>query len=208
MAPELIPLFPLQVVLFPQLPLPLHIFEPRYREMIAACLERHAEFGVILAGAGGLAPVGCTAGIIEVVKKYEDGRLDIATVGRRRFRVIELVEERAYLQGRVEFLLDEDVPGEKGVPAEPLLALYEEILSLLAGQAPPEQQLNPEQVSFQVAGVLPLELAYKQELLELTSEGERRESLLKHLQEFAARLRRMKKMKAVASGNSHGGHVN
>ncbi|HZZ15900.1 MAG TPA: LON peptidase substrate-binding domain-containing protein, partial [Candidatus Sulfotelmatobacter sp.] len=75
--PSLIPLFPLDVVLFPGVPLPLHIFEPRYKEMIAECLAQHKTFGVVRALEEGLAEVGCTAEIITVVKEYSDGRLDL-----------------------------------------------------------------------------------------------------------------------------------
>jgi Lon protease-like protein len=82
------------------MPLPLHIFEPRYRALVADCLAQQEEFGVVLAKAEGMASVGCTAEIIDVVKKYPDGRMDIATVGRRRFRVLELVQGQAYLEGR------------------------------------------------------------------------------------------------------------
>src|ERR1700685_3016257 len=66
----LIPLFPLDVVLFPGAPLPLHIFEPRYKEMIGECLAQHLHFGVIRAAEKGLADVGCTAEIVTVVKEY------------------------------------------------------------------------------------------------------------------------------------------
>ena len=73
----LIPLFPLDVVLFPGTPLPLHIFEPRYKEMIAECLAQNRTFGVVRAIEQGLAEVGCTAEIVTVVKEYPDGRLDL-----------------------------------------------------------------------------------------------------------------------------------
>jgi len=202
--PDLIPLFPLQVVLFPEMDLPLHIFEPRYREMIGRCLETGEEFGVILATDGGLAAAGCTAAILEVVRQYPDGRLDIATAGRRRFRVLETVEAFAYLEGRVTFLVDEREAEPALPPPERLRELYEEVLSLLGGQAPPGQNLGGDQLSFQIAEVLPLDLSYKQSLLELTSEGSRRQSLLQALEEFAGRLQRMKRMKTVAGGNGHG----
>ena len=83
---SLLPLFPLDVVLLPGAPFPLHIFEPRYKEMIADCLAESQPFGVVRVKDDGIANLGCTAEITSIVKKYEDGRLDILTEGRRPFR--------------------------------------------------------------------------------------------------------------------------
>ena len=117
---SLLPLFPLDVVLFPGTPLPLHIFEPRYREMIAECLDRKKSFGVVRAKEEGVAEIGCTAEIITVTKKYPDGRLDIVTEGRERFEVIQVTQERSFLQAEVLYLQDE--PG-KATPEEIALAV-------------------------------------------------------------------------------------
>lgn len=105
----LLPLFPLDVVLFPGTPLPLHIFEPRYKEMIGECIAGERPFGVVRAIEDGLAEVGCTAEIVTVVKEYPDGRLDLVTEGRKRFELLRVNEERSYLQG--EILVIEDEPG-------------------------------------------------------------------------------------------------
>ena len=86
----LLPLFPLDVVLLPGTPLPLHIFEPRYKEMIAECLASNAPFGVVRALEDGMADVGCTAEIVSVTKEYPDGRMDLVAEGRNRFEVLEL----------------------------------------------------------------------------------------------------------------------
>src|SRR5271157_4662164 len=88
MRPERIPLFPLNVVLFPGEELPLHIFEPRYRRMVRDCLDARSPFGMLLAMDDGITKVGCTAEILEVVKRYPDGRMDIITVGRDIFRIV------------------------------------------------------------------------------------------------------------------------
>src|SRR5579864_4357368 len=93
MGPDRIPLFPLNVVLLPGAALPLHIFEPRYRGMVKDCLEEKTRFGVLLALDNGVARVGCTAEIIKVVQRYNDGRMDILTVGREPFRVVELLDQ-------------------------------------------------------------------------------------------------------------------
>ena len=110
----LLPLFPLDLVLLPGTPLPLHIFEPRYREMISECLDRSQHFGVLRGKEQELAEIGCTAEILTVTKKYPDGRMDIVTEGRTRFEVMQLNQERAFLQAEVLYLQDEpgaDIPG-------------------------------------------------------------------------------------------------
>ena len=78
----LLSLFPLDLVLFPGTPLPLHIFEPRYKEMISECLEQKKRFGIVKAGEDGVADIGCTAEIVAVTKKHPDGKIDIVTEGR------------------------------------------------------------------------------------------------------------------------------
>src|ERR1700675_741365 len=102
MQQELLPLFPLPVVLFPRTPLPLHIFEERYKEMIRDVLDSHAEFGVVLAGEKGIVNMGCTAIVDNVLKRYPDGRMDLLAVGRRRFEILQLDDEKSYLRGQVE----------------------------------------------------------------------------------------------------------
>src|SRR5208282_1063431 len=109
MQEELLPLFPLQVVLFPRTALPLHIFEERYKQMIAEVQRGKPEFGVVLAGEKGIVNTGCTATIEKVLKEYPDGRMDLVTVGRRRFEIILLNDEKPYLRGAVEFF-DDDEP--------------------------------------------------------------------------------------------------
>ena len=104
---DLLPLFPLEVVLFPGTPLPLHVFEPRYKEMIGECLAEHRNFGVVRAIEQGLADVGCTAEITTVVKEYPDGRLDLVTEGRKRFELLRVNQERSFLQAEVLMISDE-----------------------------------------------------------------------------------------------------
>ena len=95
---SLLPIFPLELVLLPGVPLPLHIFEPRYKEMIAECLELKKPFGIVRASDEGVAEIGCTAEIVSVTKKYDDGRMDILTRGVERFEVIQVNEEREFLR--------------------------------------------------------------------------------------------------------------
>jgi Lon protease-like protein len=108
-----IPLFPLGLVLLPDMMLPLHIFEERYKEMVSACLANDRPFGIVLFDGGAIRSVGCMARITEVLKRYDDGRMDIMTRGGERFVIRELIEEQAYMEARVFFFDDgEDPPGD------------------------------------------------------------------------------------------------
>lgn len=200
---ERIPLFPLELVLFPGAPLPLHIFEPRYKVMIGLCLERKEEFGIVLARGEQLALTGCTAEILQMVQKYPDGRMDIVTMGRRVFRVQELIDEKAYYEARVTFVSDdvkEEIPPHR---TQSLLKLYDECHRAIHGRVP--EPLNErEPAAYQIASELPVELEAKQALLELRSEGSRQEHLFSYLSHWLPRLRRIQKMKAKAGGNGHG----
>ncbi len=104
---QIIPLFPLGVVLLPHMELPLHIFEERYKVMINECLEQNREFGVVNYDGTNIRSVGCTAEIRGVVKEYEDGRMDIITKGKNRFVIKDIDQRRIYLQAKVLFFKDE-----------------------------------------------------------------------------------------------------
>jgi Lon protease-like protein len=202
--PELIPLFPLQVVLFPKTALPLHIFEPRYREMIGECVEQRKAFGVVLVREKGFARSGCTADIAEVTKRYDDGRLDIVTVGQRRFEVLKTDEKRSFLRGNVKFFED-DGAGPTVEQRQRAAELQSELLKL-ADQEPVEMPLDDPQLSFQLAGNVPLDLDFKQTLLEMRSESERLAALVKYYETLLPRLRRGITVRRKASGNGHAAH--
>src|ERR1035441_3264454 len=108
MQQELLPLFPLQVVVFPRTALPLDIFDERFTQMIEELRGGQSEFGVVLAGEKGIVNTGCTATVEKILKKYPDGRMDLLTLGRRRFEIIMLNDEKPYLRGAVEFFDDEE----------------------------------------------------------------------------------------------------
>jgi len=104
---QIIPLFPLGVVLLPQMELPLHIFEERYKVMINECLEQDRAFGVVHYDGTDIQSMGCTAKILDVIKRYEDGRMDIVTRGKTRFVIKDMDQSRIYLQAKVLFFEDE-----------------------------------------------------------------------------------------------------
>jgi Lon protease-like protein len=197
----LIPLFPLDVVLFPGTPLPLHIFEPRYKEMIGECLTHNRTFGVIRAVEQGLAEVGCTAEIVTIVKEYPDGRLDLVSEGRKRFELLRVNQERSYLQG--EILVIDDEPGAP--PQEDTsraIQLHSELMAI-AGAKQDLSAADPLFLSFYLAGSLPLDLDFKQKLLSLRSEAERLSLLISYLETIIPNLHRAATAREKAGGNGH-----
>src|SRR5580658_1480734 len=197
----LIPLFPLDVVLFPGTPLPLHIFEPRYKEMMAECLAQSRMFGVVRALEQGLADVGCTAEIVSIVKEYPDGQLDLVTEGRRRFEIVGVNQERSFLQAEV--LMIEDGPGAPSqADTARAVQLHSELLAI-AGAKQDLSDADPALLSFYLAGSLPLDLDFKQKLLSLRSEPERLSLLITYLQTIIPNLQRAARAREKAGGNGH-----
>lgn len=185
------------------MPLPLHIFEPRYKLMIGHCREQQQEFGVVLARKRGPAELGCSAEILKVIKEYPDGRLDILTVGQNRFRLLQVFEDLPYLQGRVEFLFEESVEEEAPAPVR-LSEFFEESFLLAGNAADPPQPQGGMPWSFHIAMLLPLPLETKQTLLELESEAERQRRLETYLEEWLPQARRAAQLKEKAGSNGHG----
>jgi Lon protease-like protein len=173
----LLPLFPLEIVLFPGAPLPLHIFEPRYKEMIGECLAQGQPFGMVRAKESSLAAIGCAASIVNVIKKYDDGRLDIAAEGTRRFEIIQVNQERSFLQAEVTYFEDEPSTVGKSA-ADALVQLHEQLFAVL-GQTV-EIERDAESLSFHLAHELPVDLDFKQALLEMKSEADRIETLTEY----------------------------
>jgi Lon protease-like protein len=197
---NLLPLFPLDLVLFPGTPLPLHIFEPRYREMISECLDQKKAFGVVRAKEDGVAEIGCTAEIITLAKKYPDGRMDIVTEGRERFEIMQVNHERSFLQAEVLYLQDEpDVPTTEDIAQA--VKLRDEIVEL-AGTASSAAIESPL-VAFSLVAPLPLDLDFKQTLLAMKSEAERMHAVVSYLETIMPNLRRTVRVRQKAGGNGH-----
>jgi Lon protease-like protein len=201
MQPTLLPLFPLRVVVFPRTPLPLHIFEERYKEMVGEAIRAGSEFGIVLANGEGIVDAGCTVKVGEVLKKYEDGRMDILTRGSRRFEILGINEEKSYLRGEVEFF-DDDDPGP--APAdlqEKALVQYRGVVETgeLRDAAP---ALNDPQLSFQLARAVQ-DLDFLSALLRNRSEPQRLKQLTDYLARMAPRLRASSRMRKLAPLNGH-----
>lgn len=199
---SLIALFPLDVVLLPGAPLPLHIFEPRYKEMIAESLEKNIAFGIVRAQQDSVAEIGCTAEISEVVKKYEDGRLDIVTEGLKRFQITGLDQERTFLRGEVDYFEDDEERPAPKPEAEKLIQLHEELLAVAGAEATGIEADDP-QLSFHLAGSMPLDLDFKQNLLGMRSESQRVAAMVEYYTLLVPRLKRTLFVKEKSKGNGH-----
>lgn len=183
-----IPLFPLEVVLFPGAALPLHIFEDRYREMIGECITNGKPFGVVRAEGDQMSVVGCTARIVRVLERYPDGRMDILCEGSQRFEIEGLDESRKFLQADVGFFGDEGARSTRP-EREDCAALHYATMQL-AGFSGPAIHLDLNApVAFQLADALPSDLGFKQQLLASRSDAERTTRLRDFYNEMLPRLR-------------------
>ncbi|HEV2762543.1 MAG TPA: LON peptidase substrate-binding domain-containing protein [Pyrinomonadaceae bacterium] len=213
-----LPLFPLPLVLFPGVPLPLHIFEPRYRRMLADVRAGNNLFGVSFldpSGASERPPaghVGCAAEVVEV-QPQPDGRSNILTLGLARYRVESYVEAgEPYLVGRVEFFEDdpEDASLLEG-RASSVLDLFMRIARAVRtinderASLPDLPDAGPERLSFLVAAAVEMGEEMKQTLLELRSSAERLERLEDLLRRVVDNYEERARMHSLAKGNGHSG---
>jgi Lon protease-like protein len=200
-----IPLFPLGLVLMPQIPLPLHIFEERYKLMIGACLTEDREFGIVYLNATDIQSAGCTAKILKVIRRYDDGRLDILTRGQRRFLIKEIYENKAYLEARVTYFDDErpaDISGCQDL-AEKGTALLRQFASILELQEGYDftAEMDFKAISFLIAGCEGFSPAEKQRFLEMTSTSERLKKSVDSLKNILERMRITAEIHKIIGGN-------
>jgi Lon protease-like protein len=208
--PFALPLFLLNTVLFPGAALPLHVFEQRYRLMIGHCMEKKAPFGVALIKEGQEVgepatpfSVGTTARIGEV-EKLEGGGMNIVVRGERRFRVLELVQLKPYVVGRVEEIKEAEGKCNEDFIRQVRRAFtdYARIVAGFRGGwvRDVDSPVEPTALSYFVAANLQIELPDKQRLLEVSTTGERLERELFILMEAQERLRKELERKSPFSG--------
>lgn len=182
-ATDIIPIFPLGIVLFPHTSVPLHIFEERYKELVNACVDHGSEFGILLAGDDELRRVGCAATVSQVLRKYPDGRLDILVEGTRRFHVQEIIDNKSYLEASVVFWREEGVNDQTATPAlrEAAGLLLKTILKDLGTMLEDQQleEIDDDKLSFLIAAYGGLTSEKRQHLLELVSARERLEKAVR-----------------------------
>jgi Lon protease-like protein len=168
---ESFPLFPLGLVLLPQELVPLHIFEERYKQMIAECLEGDSEFGIVWLADDGLRDVGCTARIERVIETFEDGRMNILVIGDRPFRLLRRIEELAFPAGDAELLDDYD-PEADPEPAAQARARYAELVEKATEEKPDLDEIS-QLDAYGMAATVEHPPEAKQALLELRAENDR-----------------------------------
>lgn len=196
-------LFPLPLVLLPTELVPLHIFEDRYRELIGECLESEEEFGLVYADDDGLRDVGTRAAVINVLMRFDDGRMDILVEGRDRFRLLELTTGRSYQTGAVAPVLDGDDPPDEGTVAQ-ALALFDRLRELTGSEVELPDAATP-QLSYVLAARVELGADVKLALLEDLSERARLTrvcDLLDHATQTVEQQRRAAE-RAATNGRVH-----
>jgi Lon protease-like protein len=193
-------LFPLPLVLMPGEQAPLHIFEPRYRGLVAECLDRAEPFGLVLSDdEGGIREVGTRALVVEVLDRFDDGRLNIVVEGVERFRVVGLTDGRPFVTAEVD-AVDDDLelptPGERA----DALAAYDRVVEAAEAELD-DLEREGDDLAFQIAARIDLGTEVKQQLLEMRSERERIVALAGLLDRAAEAVARDREVRHRASGN-------
>ena len=186
-------LFPLNLVLFPQSRIALHIFEPRYKALINECFERGLEFGINLIEEGHMHSVGCAAKVVEVTTTYDDGRMDIIVEGVYRYSLIELEpSDTPYAMGTVMLHADELAEHTDSELLASVSTSYNLVVTMVFGSQAPTFSLEEFSTtpSFDMAPKCGLSNEQKQELITLQSENQRLAMLQKHLGQLLPSMRR------------------
>ena len=202
-----IPIFPLGLVMLPEMSLPLHIFEERYKSMTKVCIDQQKDFGIVYFSGKHFQTIGCTARIEKILKRYTDGRLDIMTRGVNRFSIKELIDEKPYLQAEIVYF--DDTPKED-TDRETLQKLADRGFQLLRQINTTTEQYNEERftnqpdyktASFIIAACEGFSFEEKQQFLEMTSTAKRLSSGLKALEKLFERIQINRKIARIIGGN-------
>ena len=199
-----IPLFPLEVVLMPSMPLPLHIFEERYKLMIGECLEQKKEFGVVYQKNSDMKKIGCTARILQVLRRFDDGRLDLMTQGVNRFVIKNIYDDKPYFQAEVIYFDDEREKGSASLIAEGIRLLEE--LDVMTGTKRDYRSLSRmdhETISFVISYNNVFSMEEKQTFLEMSSTNERITKSVESLRKAVEVMRMTEEIKRIAGGNGN-----
>ena len=202
-----IPLFPLGLVLLPQMPLPLHIFEERYKLLIGECLANNKEFGIVYFNGTDIQAIGCTASIQKVLKRYEDGRLDILTRGENRFEINEMYDHKPYLEAGVT-LFDDELE-DKTTASQKLADNGMNLLKQFAGISGVQGEyvfaeiMDLKSISFLIAGCEGFSYEEKQKFLEMSSTYERLEKSVGSLARIIERTKITAEIQKIIGGNGN-----
>ena len=200
---KFLPLFPLQLVVFPGEKLKLHIFEPRYKQLIGECRDENITFGIPAYIDGRVAEYGTEMRLINIFQTYDDGRLDILTEGVTAFHLDEFIRdvpEKLYHGARVTVLGNDSVAYE--VTTEELAKQYSKLHELMKTDYTRET-FSTKNVSFQIAQEVGLKLSQKVELLSLEKEADRQLMLVNHLHTIIPMLEGVQDTRRRIRGNGH-----
>ena len=197
---ERFPLFPLGLVLIPGEPVPLHIFEERYKLMIGECLDEEREFGIVWLADDALKDVGCCARITRVLERFDDGRLNVLVEGTAPFRLERRIGDLPYPAGDIVLLDDDDAADDAAL--ERARSAYADLVEQVTDERPKPEALA-ELGAYGMAATLDIAPAAKQALLELRSEPARLEQLEALFGEALKRIKTAARVAEQASGNGH-----
>jgi ATP-dependent Lon protease len=192
---ELTPVFPLPIVACPGEVVPLHIFEPRFKDMIARCRARQAEggtgeFAIVFSEGGTWAETACLMQIAKILKTYDDGRLDLLTVGKRRCTLVAVESAASYPTGRAIPLSEAAGDWDEAL-ANRVFCAHRRVIALVTGKEPPATDYaGHAYLSYYVLPTSGLPPRRKQEILNLPSEDDRLRALSEELDALAALLLR------------------
>jgi Lon protease-like protein len=193
------PLFPLALVALPHELIPLHIFEERYKAMIARCEEEESEFGIVWLSDDGLREIGCACEIAEVLERMPDGRINLVARGTRPFRIEARQDELAYPAGTVEFLAErEEEPDPEA--AEAAHVAYADLVEQATDRTPDPQKIG-QMSAYAMAATVEFGLGAKQGMLELRSERARLKLVTRLLRAAIKRLDFIERAQARARSN-------
>ena len=196
------PLFPLGLVLYPGEQTPLHIFEPRYKEMVGRCMEQDEPFGIVLFEEDEMADVGCTARIVRIVEQYEDGRMDIVVQGEQRFRILDLYENESYLTVDGETIDEPEETPQRNLQQR-LITQHMRLLELAGRTVRPSLYQDVDTLSYVIAPNAGLSSEQKQDVLEILTENKRVAYLVDHLEALIPRVRKMEDLRRRIQSNGH-----
>ena len=193
------PLFPLGLVALPLEFVPLHVFEERYRTMMARCLDEEREFGIVWLGDDGLRTTGCACEISRVLERFEDGRMNLVARGTRPFRLVERVDHLPYPAGTVEWLEDKDEQLDEQA-AEAARAAYAELVEQATDRTPEPAEIG-SMTAYEMAATVEFGLDAKQGLLDLRSETARLKLVARLLRAALKRLDYVERARTRARSN-------
>lgn len=201
-----IPIFPLNIVVLPGEPVPLHIFEPRYKQLIADCAplpgaKQYQPFGISYSKKNQLSEIGCTVIVDEILHKYPAGELDIMTFGQQRYKLLDTYRDKVYMTAEIEWFREPDEELDADARGA-VMALYEQFLSVVE-VSDMTIDARSTHLSYEVAYRVNLEKGPKLELLEAPGENARLHLLRGYLEEAVPQIEKAKEFRRIVRGNGY-----